>query len=146
VHRKRNRSDLGEGDGTLFTINLEPGLVVVERPVSRRALEPEFTDLPAVLLCLGESTNVTPEGIVDHLENFGVHILECGILIFQRDDPRLCSPHRWSGPVLLRGVTLFKEFVIEPPTGIECGIQPPLCDCIWIRPILVGNNHSIRSS
>ena len=141
MHGEGDCSDLRERDCAVFPVDLEPGLIVVERPIPGCALEPEFANLPSSLLCLGESGDVTPKGIVDHLEHFRVYALQERVFLFQRDDPRLHFSHRRSEPVLPRSITFFEKFVVEPPTGIECGIQPCLSDCIGIRPVLVGNDH-----
>jgi len=42
VHGERDCSDLREGNPTVFPVDLEPGPVVVERPVSGCTLESEF--------------------------------------------------------------------------------------------------------
>ena len=119
---------------------------VVECAVPGCALEPEFTDRASSLLCLRQSTKVTPESVVHHLKHSGVHTFQRRVLLFQRDDPRLHPSHRRSDPDLSCGSALFEEFIVEPPTGIECGIQSRLSGCIWIRSILVGNKHRQRES
>ena len=144
MHGERKCSDLRERDRALFAVDLEPGLVVVERPIPECALEPESANLPSSLLCLGESSDVTPEGIVHHLKHFRVDLFQSRILIFQRDDPRLRFSHRRREPVLPRGITFFEKCVVEPPTGIERTVQPCLSGCIGIRPVLIGNKHRRR--
>jgi len=47
---ERDCSDLRERDRAVFPVDLEPGLIVIERPVPGCTLEPEFADLPPFLL------------------------------------------------------------------------------------------------
>ncbi len=65
------------------------------------------------------------------------------IFIFRGDNPCLSLLHCQGDSPFSRAAlhSLFKEFVVEPPTGIECFMQTCFYSCIQMCPILVGNYH-----
>ena len=76
----------------MFTVDLEPRLVIVERPIPECALEPESADLSTPFLRLRESSDVAPEGIVHHLKHTAQPFGLCRVIPVPVDRGLLAPP------------------------------------------------------
>ena len=97
----------------------EAGLVIIQSIIPARSFEANMANLSTILLGRCESHNVRPRGIIHHLKNFGIDLLQLRILKLQRWN-HILSVVGLELDVFVAGVIhLFKKIIIEPSASVQ---------------------------
>jgi hypothetical protein len=112
--------ELEEVQTAMILVQLESRLVIVHGLIPSIALESDMTYLSAVLLRSRKTLDARPQGMVDHLENFGVDQVQLWILKLQRWYHVLGVIGFEFDAILFGFVQLLKKSVMKPSTSIQC--------------------------